>query len=318
MLFELPFVQDKNLGTFKNQEIDAQCRSSSILQNTIRSQLPDIVDILLTDRTTSTTKKKKNIIWANENYLQYSKKDYAVTAQIRLELITGPMNQIIIPRALKSRTLQKERTKSKAEIFTPTRIIKKQNDIIEQNYLNDDLETYIKRTWLETACGEAPYMATRYDMETGEIISLTDRVGFMDRKLQRINAEVNDKTQWQQWVEKAYKASYGFEWNGDSLLLARENLLYTYHDYYFAKWHEEPIYDLYKNIAEIISYNVFQMDGLKYIIPLSEKREKITQQQMSFFNDEELKEQWIIKSGERVKIKNWNTGKMEFFDHNMK
>jgi hypothetical protein len=70
-------------------------------------------------------------------------------------------------------------------------------------------------------------MATRYDMGTGEIIPLAERVGFIDRKLSRINAEVTDKAEWQRLVELAYKASYGFEWNGDSLLLARENLLYT-------------------------------------------------------------------------------------------
>jgi hypothetical protein len=36
-----------------------------------------------------------------------------------------------------------------------------------------------------------------------------------------------------------------------------------------------PIYGLFEEIAKIISYNVFQMDGLTYTVPLSEKREKI-------------------------------------------
>ena len=116
-------------------------------------------------------------------------------------------------------------------------------------------------------------MATRYDMETGKVVSLEDRVGFVDRKLARINREITDKAEWQRLVELAYKSSYGFEWSGDSLLIARENLLYTYRDYYFDKWHEEPLYGLFEEIAKIISYNVFQMDGLKYIIPLTEKRE---------------------------------------------
>ena len=138
-------------------------------------------------------------------------------------------------------------------------------------------------------------------METGEIVPLTKRVGFVDRKLKRINAEVDDKAEWQRLVVEAYKSSYGFEWSGDSLLLARENLLYTYRDYYFQKWLEEPTYGLFANIAKIISYNLFQMDGLKYIIPLTEKRE-------------EPEEQWRIKSGKRVKIMNWETNKMEFFD----
>ena len=310
------FVGDTMINSIeenKNRNI-VSISSTDILENTIREQMPGILDILLIDRTTSTSKKKKNIIWANENYVKFGSKSYAATAQMLPELVTGRMGNIIKPRALKSKEMQKERTKSKAEVFTPTWIVKKQNDEIEKDYINDDLETYVKRTWLEITAGEAPYMATRYDVETGEIVPLTKRVGFVDRKLKRINAEVDDKAEWQRLVVEAYKSSYGFEWSGDSLLLARENLLYTYRDYYFQKWLEEPTYGLFANIAKIISYNLFQMDGLKYIIPLTEKREKILEVQMSLFDYEEPEEQWRIKSGKRVKIMNWETNKMEFFD----
>ena len=191
---------------------------------------------------------------------------------------------------------------------------------MDNDYPNDELETYVKRKWLEITCGEGPYMATRYDMETGEIVPLDERVGFVDRKLKRINAEVEDKAEWQRLVEEAYKSSYGFEWSGDSLLLARENLLYTYRDYYFAKWLEEPLYGLFEDIAKIISYNIFQMDGLKYIIPLSEKREKVESYQLSLFDydDAEPAEEWIIKPGKRVKLMNWETNKMEYFDKGVK
>ena len=291
---------------------------TDILENTIREKMPEILDILLIDRTTSTVKTKKNIIWANENYIQFDRKAYAATAQMKAELVTGVMGQIIKPRALKNRQLQKERTKAKAEVFTPTWVVKKQNDEVEKDYVKDDLETYVKRTWLEITCGEAPYMATRYDMETGVVVPLNERVGFVDRKLGRINAEVTDKAEWQRLVEEAYKASYGFEWSGDSLLLARENLLYTYQDYYLAKWGEKPLLGLFEQIAEIISYNVFQMDGLKYIIPLSEKREKNPVIQISLFDDETTEDEWLIKPGKRVKIMNWQTNKMEFFDKGVK
>ena len=301
----------------KNKNID-ECISTDILENTLREQMPGIFDILLMDRTTSTPKTKKNIIWANENYIKHGNEAYAATAQMRPELVTGQMGQIIKPRALKSKEMQKERTKSKAEVFTPTWIVKKQNDVVEKDYTDDDLETYVKRIWLEITCGEAPYMATRYDMATSEIVPLNERVGFVDRKLKRINEEVVDKAEWQRLVVEAYKSSYGFEWSGDSLLLARENLLYTYRDYYFAKWLEEPLYGLFEDIAEIISYNVFQMDGLKYIIPLTEKREKIVEVQMSLFDDEEPEERWNIKPGKRVKVMNWETNKMEFFDKGVK
>ena len=287
------FVGDTMINSIeenKNRNI-VSISSTDILENTIREQMPGILDILLIDRTTSTSKKKKNIIWANENYVKFGSKAYAATAQMLPELVTGRMGNIIKPRALKSKEMQKERTKSKAEVFTPTWIVKKQNDEIEKDYINDDLETYVKRTWLEITAGEAPYMATRYDVETGEIVPLTKRVGFVDRKLKRINAEVDDKAEWQRLVVEAYKSSYGFEWSGDSLLLARENLLYTYRDYYFQKWLEEPTYGWFANIAKIISYNLFQMDGLKYVIPLTEKC---------------------------VKIMNWETNKMEFFDRGVR
>lgn len=300
-------------NSFKGERSNIDYYVADISESKIREEIPEIFNILLIDRTTSTSKKIRNIIWANDNYIQYGRQAYAPFAQIKPELITGQMEKMIMPRALKSNELQKERTKSKAEVFTPMWIVKKQNDILEQRYANDELETYVKRKWLEITCGEAPYMATRYDMETGEIIPLIDRVGFVDRKLKRINIEINDKAEWQRLAIKAYQASYGFEWNGDSLLLARENLLYTFCDYYFAKWEEEPLYDLFRFIAEIISYNVFQMDGLKHIIPLSEKQDIFGQKQLSFFGAESLVEQSSIKSGNRVKIMNWDTGKMEFF-----
>lgn len=292
--------------------------AANVQENLLRETMPAILDILLLDHTTSTTRTTKNIIWANENYIQYGFKEYSAKAQIKPDLITKSRGQLIMPRALKSRELQKERTKAKAEVFTPTWIVKKQNDEVDKDYKDDDLETYVKRTWLEIACGEAPYMVSRYDMETGKTIPFTERVGFVDRKLRRINAEVEDKAEWQRLVEEAFKSSYGFEWSGDSLLLARENLLYTYRDYYYAKWLEEPLYGLFEDIAEIISYNVFQMDGLKYIIPLSEKKEKVICQQTSLFYDVEPEEHWNIKPGKRVKIMNWKTNKMEFFDKGVK
>lgn len=284
-------------------------------ENDIRSHMPEILDILLIDRTTSSPKRTQNIIWANDNYKKHDPISYAATAQIRPELITGKSNNLIVPRALKGASLQKKRTKAKAEVFTPTWVVKKQNDTADAEYFTRDLNTYIRLKWLELACGEAPYMATRYDMETGVMIPLAERVGFVDRKLSRINKEVTDKAEWQHLVTLAYKSSYGFEWNGDSLLLARENLLYTYRDYYFDKWGERPIYGLFEEIAEIISYNIFQMDGLTCTIPLSEKREKVQNRQLSFFDvDTSVKEEWTIIPGKRVRIMNWDENRMEYFD----
>lgn len=285
-----------------------------ISENDLHEKMPEILEILLLDRTTSTAKKNHNIIWANDNYKQLGNKKFGAEDEIELDLITGKFGDVIMPRALKNQEMQKSRTKSKAEVFTPTWIVKLQNDEVDKEFQQDDLETYTKRTWMEITCGEAPYMASRYEMDTGEIIPLNERVGFVDRKLARINKEVEDKAEWQRLVELAYQASYGFEWNGDSLLLARENILYTYRDYYFEKWHEEPTFGLFKQIATILSYNVFQMDGLKYIIPLSEKVVHQQVLEISLFDEDQIEFKEVVKPGKKVKIKNWEKDRMELFE----
>lgn len=288
---------------------------SDIDEDFIYEMMPEILDILLIDRTKSNQRYTKNIIWANDNFKYLNPKLYGAEAEIKSDLITGKMAGLIKPRSMKSEDQQKVRTKSKAEVFTPTWIVKLQNDEVDKNYIDDDVETYISRKWLEITCGEAPYITSRYDMTTGKYIELKDRVGFLDRKLQRINDEIDDKISWQKYVEKAYKASYGFEWSGDSLFLARENLLFTYIDYFIDKWNEEPLKEFIKDIAIIISYNLFQMDGLKYIIPLSEKIEIVEEIQLDFLDDNDKEDKKIkIIPGKRVKIMNWETGKMEFFD----
>lgn len=318
------FNEDALSGVTVELISDDMGDSISIGINPLREEKPHLLKILLLDRTSSTAMRPRNILWANDNYLQYGAKVYDPSAPILPELVTGIMSRVIKPRALKSRERQKERTKSRAEVFTPTHIIKLQNDELEREFLGDDLETYVRRRWLEVACGEAPYMASRYDMESGEILPLTERVGFLDRKLKRINAEIDDRVQWFDLVRAAYQSAYGFEWNGDSLLLARENLLYTFLDYAAAKWNCEPSDAELVTIAEIISYNVFQMDGINYVIPFTEKRVKRKEFQMTLFGDEESAEttdsetQWVTKPGKRVKVMNWETKKMEYFDKGLR
>lgn len=301
----------------KVSELVDSLNSSDILENKFKELFPDIFEVLLLDRTLSSGKRKKNIIWGNDHYLMYGSKHFNSSSQIKPELITGVMSNIIKPRALKAELLKKERTKLLAEVFTPLWLVKKQNDIAEKSFKGDDLLTYVKRLWLEITCGEAPYMVTRYDMETGSLVNLLARVGFLDRKLQRINNEIEDFQEWQILVEEAYKSCYGFEWSGDSLLLARENLFYSYLDYFYYKWCVEPDFELMWKIAEIISYNVFQMDGTKYIIPLSDQQKIKTSIQISLFEDEKENNQNKIENftGKRVKIMNWKRHKMEYFDN---
>jgi len=178
-------------------------------------------------------------------------------------------NNEIVPRFVKSKEDRKNRTKNKGEVFTPLHIIAVMNDSVDENYDSCVLEDYINQTWLEITCGEAPFMVSRYHMDTGEPIPFEKRQGFIDRKLRKINQSVYEMNKWQELVISSYKASYGFEWSADSILLARENLLFTYFDYFIQKWNLFPSRKYIEDIARIISYNVFQMDGLTGNIPLT-------------------------------------------------
>ena len=65
----------------------------------------------------------------------------------------------------------------------------------------------------------------------------------------------------------AYQNTLGNEWAGDSLLLARENLLYTFIEYFVDRFGHQPTTEWMKIIADIISWNIMQMDGLKLVVP---------------------------------------------------
>ena len=263
----------------------------------------DLLKILLKDRTT-----KKNIVWATHSY-ELLGNEFSSREQITLSKLTGKYINLIQPRAEKSKYEQKDRTKIRAEVFTPNWLVKQQNGYVEAELESLDLEDYIQVRWLEITCGEAPYMVTCYDTVTGEEIPLAERVGFVDRKLQRISREVSDEVTFYELVKKAYRASYGYEYQGDSLLLARENLLATFEDYYLAKTGTQPTLEQKKEIATIISYNVFQMDGLKKISPYSAKQEQF--QQLSLFSDE-LEVQEVEES--KTQIKDWKKNKMIGFE----
>lgn len=84
---------------------------------------------------------------------------------------------------------------------------------------------YVLSTRLEISCGEAPYLVSRYDTITGQPINIIDRIGILDRKIRVINENTYTENDWMYWVLKAYQSIYGFELQGDNLLLARENLL---------------------------------------------------------------------------------------------
>jgi len=233
----------------------------------------DLLNILLQDKTTS-----KNILWATDSY--DSNGDlFAPNASITTDLITGALGNLIQPRALKSKTEQLYRTRDKAEVFTPLSIVKQMNEACDTKRVNrNNWQAYVALLKLEITCGEAPFIVSRYDpvSDKQELLPLAERVGFLDIKLSIVSKYCTSHEEWLKWAKVAFQSSYGYEWQGDSLLIARENLLYTFIDYYQDKFKEPPSTELQKEFAEIIVWNIFQMDGLKYVIPMSCKTEQVT------------------------------------------
>ena len=232
----------------------------------------NLLEILLQDKTIS-----QNILWATDSY-QTKGKMFAPNEQITTDLVTGEYGSLIQPRAVKSKEEQIYRTREKAEVFTPLSIVKQMNDSCDNEQITENnWQEYVALLKLEITCGEAPYIVSRYDpvSDKQELLPLSKRVGFLDKKLRIVSKYCETKEDWLKWSKIAFQSSYGYEWQGDSLLIARENLLYTFVDYYEDKFKRNPSISLQKEIAEIIAWNIFQMDGLKYVIPMSCKNEKI-------------------------------------------
>lgn len=311
-----------------------------ISENTLRNR-GHVLDILLADRTRYKPSRPYNIIWATDSYLKNGK-EYTPTKQIKREQVTGIYGKLIQPRAAKGKEEQKYRTKDKAEVFTPLTIVKEMNMAInwaignwpatEENWLD-----YIKELRLEITCGEAPYIASRYNPVNGSFREVHRRVGFLDDKLKVVSQFVDNKTDWLKYAEVALKASYGYEWQGDNLLIARENILLTMDDFYKdfctnklkLKSKQALTDDQLEHFAVIISWNIFQMDGLKYVIPMSCRQTLLKspdapKDQLSFLPFERSKKIRVDCEGCRLndsfyhtgkysKLMDWETGKPKLF-----
>lgn len=242
---------------------------------------------LLRDHTTG-----RNILWATHDYESLGE-GYLYADEIRPERIAGAQGSIVRPRVLKPKGQQTDRSRGMAEVFTPSWVVKKMVDYVKIG---------IGTRCLELTCGEAPFLVSRYDATTGDPIAISERVGVLDRKLRLVNNLSLSDEEWLAQVRQAFQSIYGYEWQGDSLLLARENLLYTFVDYYEARFGRTPDIQLLQDLAEIISWNLWQMDGLTYCIPQEKKDSQ--QSQISLF-DEAPAEEPIPP----CLIMNWANGK---------
>lgn len=135
---------------------------------------------------------------------------------------------------------------------------------------------------MEITCGEAPYLVSRYDATTGEFIPIPQRIGMLDRKLRVVSENTKSSGEWLRMAQEAYKHIYAYEWQGDNLLLAREALLITFIEYYTEKFGKQPELRSIKYIAYIIAWNVFQMDGLRGVVPNSCRHNEVVVEQTLF------------------------------------
>lgn len=250
-----------------------------------------VLKTLLQDKTT-----KKNILFATKAYASLGP-EYQETSEISAATI---VNMDLLPRVEKEQAHQQARTRAKAEVFTPSWICNKMNNHCDAEWFGrpdvfntEDGEKWITNTakidfsgmsWqdyvdsrrIEITCGEAPYLVSRYDTTTGEIIPIKDRIGILDRKLRVVNENTEDDYKWIKWAERAFQSVYGYEFQGDNLLIARINLLNTYVDYFKARFEFEPDNKQVRRIANIIAWNIWQMDGLTGTIPFSKPKEQFS------------------------------------------
>ena len=89
---------------------------ADIRENEIFEQSPELLSILLMDRTLSSENCQVNIFWATSNYADLGI-GYQYGDQITLEAITGKNGEIIKPRAVKSREMQQQRSREMTEVF---------------------------------------------------------------------------------------------------------------------------------------------------------------------------------------------------------
>lgn len=254
-----------------------------------------LLAFLLQDKTT-----RRNLRWATDYYSRYGV-DFTGDCPICINQISGPMKGIIKPRRDKSRAEQSMRSKGNAEVFTPSWLCNAQNNLIDcawfgrQDVFNQELDkgwetifdkidfptektwkAYVLDTRLEVSCGEAPYLVSRHDTVSGEFIPVGRRVGFLDRKLRIVAENVDDEKKWLTWARKALQNVYGYDWQGDNVLLARQNLLYTIDDFYFDKFGKHLSEELLIWFARVVVWNVWQMDGIKFVVPNSCRTYSIT------------------------------------------
>ena len=231
--------------------------------------------------------KDRNIVFATDSYVHLGSA-YNSDMEISVPLLKA-MN--LKPRFFKSKKEQTSRTRKKAEVSSPAWLCCKMNNFYDEEWFGkpnvfnhmygnfwEETEAkivfpkrkswkkYIRSTQTEITCGEAPFIVSRYDSAEGFPISIEKRIGILDRKLRVVNENTTNIDDWFTWTSEAFKSVHGYEIQGDSLLIARINLLMTFIEYYKKRWKynskDEKLHKKISEITNIIAKNFYQVDGL--------------------------------------------------------
>ena len=295
----------------------------------------NVLELLLQDKST-----KKNIIWATDTYEELGE-DFTDKAQMNAHSLLR-RTDLIRPRIQKSQEAQEQRTRKKAEVFTPIWLCNQMNNYCDDDWFgrtgvfnteNSDhtwtvsegkIEFPKEKTWqqyvdsrrMEITCGEAPYLVSRYDVSTGElIVPPIRRIGILDRKLRIVNENTDTYEEWLKWTIRAFEASYGYEYQGDNVLIARINLLLTFTDYYEECWERHPDDKVLQQIANKIAWNIWQMDGLKDTVPLGKPYEEYRQMTLFEMFGDTQNEDEDEPEAVPCRIYNWRSNiSMKFMD----
>ena len=302
-----------------------------------------VLDTLLKDKSTG-----KNIIWATDPpeelqtvmYKPVTDRSQITTQQLRLTHY-----EVVLPRMMKQTDTQQQRTRKKGEVFSPAWVCNKMNNALDADWFGalgaeesagqftvelpqgwQTVETpvqfpackgrtpawvqYVQSRRLEVTCGEAPFLASRYDAATGEMIPVARRIGILDRKLRVVSENAATEEEWRKYATHAVQSTYGYEYQGDNLLLARVNLLLTYAEHLQVRWQRKPTKEELQPIANIISWNLWQMDGLHLSVPGGKPQPET--EQLDFFSMfGTVEEQTPAVS---CKVKNWRSNKTQNFE----
>ena len=296
-----------------------------------------VLDTLLKDKSTG-----KNIIWATDPPEELQTVMYEpVTdkSQITTQQLGLTHYEVVLPRMMKQTDTQQQRTRKKGEVFSPAWVCNKMNNALDADWFGmlgaeestgqfsvelpqgwQTVETpvqfpvckgrtpawvqYVQSRRLEVTCGEAPFLASRYDAATGEMIPVARRIGILDRKLRVVSENAATEDEWRKYATHAVQSTYGYEYQGDNLLLARVNLLLTYAEHLQARWQRKPTKEELQPIANIISWNLWQMDGLHLSVPGGKPQPEAEQLDLfSMFGAAEPQPPTVS-----CKVKNWRKG----------